>query len=180
MPDGPTMFDLRDPVLVFNTQTHHPVLEHHTGYIFDFYAITARKARPLFFTHIWEAHVFALRMRATLEMNPDAKPDIVTALDYILSTTDGDSRYPATPSSLAGSGDTRPSNWSRTPGVASGRGGFAGAAAAIRGEPVPNDWDDSGVQPSVGSADPESLGRSGPAIDPDHIPTLDDIDWFGD
>ena len=82
------MFDCSGPTLVFVTQTHHPILEHHTGYIFALYDVHFHKAKELFFQHIAEAQVFALYREARLEMNPDAKPDRVTALEYVLSGED--------------------------------------------------------------------------------------------
>ena len=86
------MYDCGGPTLVFVTQTHHPLLEHHTGYIFALYDIHYYKPKELFFQHIAEAQVFALYRKARLELDPDAKPDKVSALDYVLSAED-DSRY---------------------------------------------------------------------------------------
>ena len=86
------MFDIKDDLLVFVSQTHHPVLEHHTGYIFAEYKVTYRKPRELFFTHFWEVNVYALHTGAKIEMNPERKPDIVTALDYVMNQSD-DSQY---------------------------------------------------------------------------------------
>lgn len=79
------MFDCGGPTLVFVTQTLHPVLEHHTGYIFGYYDIHFRKVKEMFFQHIAEAQVFALYRGARFEMDPSRKPDTVTAVDYILS-----------------------------------------------------------------------------------------------
>lgn len=96
------MFDIRDDVLVFIQQTHHPVLEHHTGYLFAEYRVTYRKPRELFFQHYYEVVVYAAHTGAKIELNPDRKPDIVTALDYVLNQLD-DSQYGATGSTgLAG------------------------------------------------------------------------------
>lgn len=89
------MFDIRNDLLVFVTQTHHPVLEHHTGYIFAEYRVTYRKPRELFFQHYYEVVVYALHMGADIELDPDRKPDIVTALDYVLNQQD-DSQYAST------------------------------------------------------------------------------------
>lgn len=86
------MYDISDDLLVFVSQTHHPILEHHTGYIFAEYRTTYRKPRELFFTHFWEVNVYALHTGAKIELNPDHKPEIVTALDYVLSAQD-DSQY---------------------------------------------------------------------------------------
>lgn len=86
------MYDVRKPLLVFVTQTHHPVLEHHTGYLFAEYDFTYLKPRELFFQHIYEAHLYALHTGADMEMDPERKPEIVTALAYILSAED-DSRF---------------------------------------------------------------------------------------
>ena len=86
------MFDCGGPTLVFVTQTHHPLLEHHTGYIFALYDIHYYKPRELFFQHIAEAQVFALYRQARLEMDPEAKPDKLSALDYVLNAED-ESRF---------------------------------------------------------------------------------------
>ncbi len=86
------MYDLRGDLLVFVTQTHHPLLEHHTGYIFAEYRFTYHKPRELFFQHIYEVNLYALHTGAKIELNPDNKPGIVTALDYVLSAQD-DSQY---------------------------------------------------------------------------------------
>ena len=86
------MFDIHDDVLVFVTQTHHPVLEHHTGYIFAEYRVTYRKPRELFFTHFFEVNLYALHTGAKIELDPTRRPDIVTALDYVLNQQD-DSQY---------------------------------------------------------------------------------------
>lgn len=77
------MYDIRHPQLVFVTQTLHPVLEHHTGYLFAEYEIHYRKPRELFFQHIYEAHVYAMKTGAEFVMDPTMKPGIVTALDYV-------------------------------------------------------------------------------------------------
>lgn len=89
------MFDIKDDVLVFVQQTHHPILEHHTGYIFAEYKVTYRKPRELFFTHFWEVNVYALHTGAKIELDPDRKPEIVTALDYVMNQQD-DSQYGST------------------------------------------------------------------------------------
>jgi len=88
------MFDCSGPTLVFVTQTHHPILEHHTGYIFALYDVHYYKPKEMFFRHIAEAQVFALYRKARLEMNPDSKPDRVTALAYVLNAED-ESRFEA-------------------------------------------------------------------------------------
>jgi hypothetical protein len=90
------MFDCGGPTLVFVTQTHHPLLEHHTGYIFAYYEFQMHKPQELFFQHIAEAQVFALYRRAKLELDPDMKPERVTALDYVLREED-DSRFMLVP-----------------------------------------------------------------------------------
>jgi hypothetical protein len=79
------MFDVGGPTLVFVTQTHHPILEHHTGYIFALYEMTMHKPRELFFSHVAEAQVYALHKGASLHMDPRAAPERLTALDYLLS-----------------------------------------------------------------------------------------------
>jgi hypothetical protein len=88
------MFDCNGPLLVLNTPTYHPVLEHHTGYIFDYYEFHFYKPREMFFSHIFEAQVFALYRKARLELDPAQKPETVTAVDYILSAESYDERMP--------------------------------------------------------------------------------------
>lgn len=90
------MFDISEPALVFDTQTLHPILEYHTGYIFKYYEFHFHKPREMFFTHIYEAQVFALYRGAKLELNPDLKPGIVTAQEYTLSGQD-ESQFLAMP-----------------------------------------------------------------------------------
>lgn len=90
------MYDIAKPVLVFVTQTHHPVLEHHTGYIFAEYDYEYHKPRELFFAHIHEAQIYALYRGAVLELDPDSKPGIVTAQNYVLTAED-DSRFMLVP-----------------------------------------------------------------------------------
>lgn len=89
------MFDVSKPTLVFVTQTHHPVLNHFTGYIFAYYEFHYHKPKELFFRHIHEAQVFALYRDAVLELRPERKPDTVTAIDYVLHGAHGnDADYP--------------------------------------------------------------------------------------
>lgn len=82
------MFDCGSPTLVFITQTHHPVLEHHTGFLFGYYEFQFRKPKEMFFAHIHEAQVFALYREARLEMDPEQRPEEVTALGYSLAGQD--------------------------------------------------------------------------------------------
>ena len=86
------MYDIANDLLVFVSQTHHPVLEHHTGYLFAEYRVTYRKPRELFFQHFFEVNLYALHTGAQIELNPDRKPEIVTALDYVMNHVD-ESQY---------------------------------------------------------------------------------------
>ena len=100
------MYDISDDLLVFVTQTHHPVLEHHTGYIFAEYRCHYRKPRELFFTHFFEVNLYALHTGAKIELDPTRKPGIVTALDYVLNAQD-DSQYGSGGSTGLAGGRTR-------------------------------------------------------------------------
>lgn len=86
------MFDCGGPVLVFVTQTHHPLFEYHTGYIFAYYEFHYHKPKEMFFRHVAEAQVFALYRRARLEMDATQAPERVTALEYVLNGED-ESKY---------------------------------------------------------------------------------------
>ena len=96
------MYDCSGPLLVFVTQTHHPVLEHHTGYLFAEFDIHYHKPRELFFEHIYEASVYAMHMGARMSMNPDETPTRVTALEYVLNGED-ESRFAHMPELRGGS-----------------------------------------------------------------------------
>lgn len=96
------MYDCSGPTLVFVTQTHHPVLEHHTGYLFALFDIHYHKPKELFFQHIAEAQVFALYRGARLCMSPDATPERVTAVEYALNGED-ESRFIHMPELRGGS-----------------------------------------------------------------------------
>ena len=68
------MYDCAGPLMVLATPTYHPVLEHHTGYIFAYYEPHLYKPRELFFTHIFEAQVFALYRNARLSLISEDAP----------------------------------------------------------------------------------------------------------
>lgn len=76
------MYDVRGPTLIFTTQTHNPVTEQHTGYIFSLYDCHMRKPREFFFCNLFEAATMAAYWGADLLMNPDATPEQLTAVDY--------------------------------------------------------------------------------------------------
>lgn len=101
------MYDCSGPTLVFVTQTHNPVTEQHTGYIFALFDVHFHKPRELFFSHIAEAHIFALRLDAVLHMDEEAAPGVVTALDYAVNGED-ESRFIHMPNF---SGTNPNSNW---------------------------------------------------------------------
>lgn len=86
------MFDCGGPTLVFASQTLHPLLGHPTGLIFALYNVEAHKPRELFFSDFLEVQVFAKNIRARIEMNPDRKPERITAADF-LSVLQDDSRF---------------------------------------------------------------------------------------
>jgi hypothetical protein len=87
------MFDCSDPLLVLETPTYHPVLNHHTGYIFRYFEYSAREYRELFFEDAITAQVFANKLKALLVMDPNCQPARVSALTYVLANHDDDSRY---------------------------------------------------------------------------------------
>lgn len=110
------MYDCNGPMLVFVEQTLHPILGIHTGYIFAEYDVTYEEPRELFFSHIWEAQVYALNrsvwhdtrryagrasdvvIHSELElhqgmqliMDPRAKPDRLTSLAYLFNYAETD------------------------------------------------------------------------------------------
>lgn len=77
------MFDVAKPILVFNTQTHHPLLEHFTGYIFQLFEYDASAPRELFFESMAAAIMFAKRAGIDLSWDEADRPEWVTALDYV-------------------------------------------------------------------------------------------------
>ncbi len=105
------MYDCAGPQLVLATPTYHPVLSTHTGYIFAYYEFHFHRPQELFFAHIFEAQLFALYRGAEMHLDAGAAPQVVTALDYIISAPEyDDSRFLDSPSRLPGSGDTRPTS----------------------------------------------------------------------
>lgn len=81
------MFDVSQPVLVFDTHCHGFNNEF-TGYIFALYELEYSKPRELFFSHIAEAQVFALNRGAVLFMNPACKPERLAASMYLRAYVD--------------------------------------------------------------------------------------------
>lgn len=120
------MYDCAGPCLVFVTQTLHPILNTHTGYIFAEYDIHYSKPREMFFSSYADVQVFALTRSKygrhlllkgsagrdwnaarnleqpeafgeyQLIMDPDAKPQILTAAHYS-SYVEHDADYPDKP-----------------------------------------------------------------------------------
>jgi hypothetical protein len=106
------MYDCSGPMLVFVTQTHHPLLGHHTGYIFAEYDVMYSEPRELFFEHIATAQAYALKcterrnrvvrtlLRGTkmvethpvppmqLVLDPDLKPERLCAQSFLTSLFD--------------------------------------------------------------------------------------------
>lgn len=101
------MYDCNGPCLVFVTQTFHPLLNSHSGYIFAEYDFLYTKPRELFFSTIAEAQIYALKRgtqltdaRESLEvrgmalhMHPDAKPERISSLAYLTNFDLDDSRF---------------------------------------------------------------------------------------
>ena len=119
------MYDCSGPMLVFVTQCHHPLLGHHTGYLFAEYDVLYDEPRELFFEHIASAQTYAIKrgdarnmelaltregqtgpMKRGAElhngpgmqliMNPDAKPERLSSLTFLACLQD-DARFPAGP-----------------------------------------------------------------------------------
>jgi hypothetical protein len=153
------MYDIRHKQLVFVTQTLHPVLEHHTGYLFAEYEIHYRKPRELFFTHIYEAHVHAMKTGAELVMDPNLKPGIVTALDYVANDEDS-SLYGATGAHWVS--DTQQAEWRKY---------------QPRRKPVPEPETDVAAWEAEEEAG-TGLGAAFPQGEADG--DIGDIDYFGD
>ena len=172
------MFDCGGPVLVFVTQTHHPLFEYHTGYIFAYYEFHYHKPKEMFFRHVAEAQVFALYRKARLEMDASQAPERVTALEYVLNGED-ESKYINMPelrhnaAARKRAAAKQQMEYEFNAAIAeleqdmadllfddSGGDGGAVAGAAADGGP-----EDSGVH-GVGSATADATGSS-------------DIDWFG-
>lgn len=86
------MFECAKPVLVLDTPTYHPVLNHHTGYIFQLYDFAMYKPRELFFQHYAEALVFANHIGAKCELDSNKKPERLTSEAYLVTLAD-DSRF---------------------------------------------------------------------------------------
>lgn len=106
------MYDCSGPMLVFVTQTHHPLLGHHTGYIFAEYDVMYSEPRELFFEHIATAQAYALKcterrnrvVRTLLRgekveemhqvppmrlvLNPDHKPERLCSQSFLTSLFD--------------------------------------------------------------------------------------------
>ena len=117
------MYDCNGPCLVFVTQTFHPILNSHSGYIFAEYDFLYAKPRELFFSTIAEAQVYALKRTANqqgeggenrgirgmaLHMHPDAAPQRISSLSYLTNFDLDDSRFhdmgrrsPSDPSELS-------------------------------------------------------------------------------
>ena len=83
------MFDIAEPVLVFDTQCHTRggTIE---GFIFGFYEPHAFKVRELYFATIIEAQLFAYGKRAALVMDANRTPARFTVLDFMLAAQEGD------------------------------------------------------------------------------------------
>lgn len=114
------MYDCSGPMLVFVTQTHHPLLGHHTGYIFAEYDVMYSEPRELFFEHIATAQAYALKCTERrnrvvrtllwgekveemhqvppmrLVLNPDHKPERLCALSFLGALFD-DGHFPSPP-----------------------------------------------------------------------------------
>lgn len=86
------MFECSSPVLVLHTPTYHPLLEHHTGYIYGLYDMHMSKPRELFFTHHYEALVYALHVGAKMELDYSRRPERLTSEAYLTVMQD-DSQY---------------------------------------------------------------------------------------
>lgn len=86
------MYECTGPTLVLHTPTYHPVLNHHTGYIFGYYDFQLRKPRELFFQHYYEALTYALRIGAKLLLNIKDAPQRVAAEEYLTALAD-DSQF---------------------------------------------------------------------------------------
>lgn len=112
------MYDIKQPLLVLATPTYHPVLEHHTGYIFQLYEIYYSKPRELFFQHIFEAQVYALHVGAEFSIDMHTAPGVVTALDYVLNANPYDN-WPEAPADGNKQADTVSTikEWEKEPGV---------------------------------------------------------------
>ena len=82
------MYDVRGPTLVFTTQTHNPVTEQHTGYIFRLYDAHFDKPREFFFSNIFEATIMAAHWGADLLTNERSAPDRLCAEDYAANILD--------------------------------------------------------------------------------------------
>lgn len=155
-----TLFDISKPTLVFVTQTHHPVLEHLTGYIFALYEFHYHKPVELFFSHIYEAQVFAQYRGAALVMDSDKRPGTVTAVDYILSR-DTEETLPEGPEDVpdgrafnTGRGNSRPHKGARLP-----------VGPGLEAQPF-----------SLFSNTKKHTGIN----DEHNLADADDLDWFGD
>lgn len=79
------MFDISKPLLVFDRPAFGEIGTRCRGYIFRLYEFHFRRHKELFFSHVGEARMFALRYGADYSMDPTNQPDIVTALEYVMN-----------------------------------------------------------------------------------------------
>lgn len=90
------MFNINKPMLVFSGPCHLPFTGQFYGWGFDLYEYHMDKPRGLFFSHISEAVMFARRYEASFCMDPNAAPDRVSVLEYVLTRHD-ESNWPTPP-----------------------------------------------------------------------------------
>lgn len=77
------MYDITCRKLVMSTPTVHPILGHHTGFIFAEYEPLADEPRFLFFEHHLAAQLFAAKRGADLLLNPADAPERMAPEDYL-------------------------------------------------------------------------------------------------
>lgn len=84
------MFDVSQPMLVFDSPCYTPYTKIMYGWGFNLYEYHMDTPRGLFFSHIEEAIMFAHRYGARFVMDPRAAPDRVDVLQYILTRQNED------------------------------------------------------------------------------------------